>query len=634
MTNSLTASPNSSASPRSAATMKDRRDETKELDSPRTTSTSSACSYDEHSIDTPPPMHERLGRIIISSGASGNSSSDSTRTPTCCSISSSISTSTSSIISNSEHNHNSARYDGIPTNSLRHRSVRRGNNHSELHHVPKVSPTTLGTNKKDDPSDILLSALNQLNRLATLDSAEYQQRLLENSLPALQAEPTNSLYCPSLSGSKDNTATQIGPLSQPLQTPLVQLSMSIHRLHAVIANVTREIDGHTDEVQELRSELEALRHRNRRLEKAAKQVHKQNLKLKTQSRHDRKVAKSLQHKVHKYEAQLESQGFQLMASKVQQHEIQLQLIKSQKGKDAGSTGGNSVGNAELSDYCDIENEIQDVGITSVGSDLSETTTESADKQGAEFAIAASCRTDVSKSRSGFDGTLPTLRFSVEGCGENDASTKSSCREAERQDAPPLPSDVADQCDEKSTAHEDTPTVQNTPTSLSSRFAKFLGHRVLSNYNLKMEPPCNLQFAELGVESSRQDNVKEKQQSQSAESTDVEKDTSFGSVENNRSDQPKKKAPIFAVCGFDGFNAEINMKPTLGARLVKINGQSMSDDWTLEKLCNEMAGNNANANSSGKSTKSKPIVLTFRNETWDRAQSEELTKAIRQRSSKE
>eukprot|EP00536_Pseudo-nitzschia_multiseries_P004520 jgi/Psemu1/10139/gm1.10139_g len=710
------------------ATTKDFGDEPKELDSPKTMTTSGALSYDdEHSLDTPPPMHGRLGSIIVSSGPSP----DSDRTPGCCSSSNG-----SSISSNC--------YDGSPANvnannatatatatvyatayannAQRHRSFRRATtatgNPSDMQPQPQPVPD-------DDPSyDVLLRALNQLNRLATLDSAEYQQRLLENSLPALQAQSTHSsLYCPSLSmRSSDNqhqhqhhtttgttavttttatatsTTTRIGPLPQPIQTPLVQLSMSIHRLHALIANVTREIDGHTDEVQELRSELEALRRRNRKVERVAGKLHKQNLKLKNQSLHDRRMAKGLGHKVSEYEARLESQGFQLMASKVRQHEIRLQLTnqqqqqQSQKRRDAESSSENSNSNngngndndngtaegdrqrfdSTMSDYCDVENDIDGIGgIASVGSDLSETSGESTTgtgtgtrntptrKQTEESAddASASCGGAIvsnSRSKSHSNGNnILTLRFWAEPSGEKDASNNSNSNssskdpEQEQQEQEHHSSDpsfdVADGCDdEKSTTDDETkdeaPTIQDMASSLSDRFARFLGHRVVSNYNLKMVPPCNLQFVELELKSSRQEHKHENGgEGASIDIGSLDDNTTYG----HQTKQKQKQNTAFAVCGFDGFNAEINMKPTVGARLMKLNGQAINDEWTLERLCEELAGNsnsnnnnnsssNNNNNNSGENARSttKPIVLTFRNEIWEKAQSEELSKAIR------
>ena len=652
-------------------------------------------------------MHGRLGRIILSS----SSSDDTPATSYYSGDNSSISDSSSGYSKKGCHG-------GIPTKSQRHRSIRRlvNPNRSQQHqHVSKSSTSTSFSPESDETDDIsggvpeLLRALNQLNKLAILDSAEYQKRLLENSLPALQlqTEATHSLYCPSLSSGDTHTNAQTIPgsgplLAQPIRTPLVRLSMSIHRLHALIANVTQEIDGHTDEVQERQSQLEVLGHRNRKLETVAKTVHEKNLKLKKQSRHDRKVAKGLQRMVQGYEARLESQRFQLMASKVQQHELQLQLqsqlTKSQKHNDPGISINSGINkekrerldsSTSTSDFFDIAEEIEGVAIVTVRSDLSEITAEINRKESQECKVDGSrtTRTTVTtrsryqqNSYSVFDDTPPTLRFSAEGSvttssrSSDCSSNSSSCKDytwSDRNSTYSSPcSDSTDSCcNEKpigGVVGIETPTPTKTQTrsrpSFSNRFAKFLGHRSVSNYNLKMVPPCNLQFVELLLQDDKQPSGWEQrkmenrqQHSQMARSsssgrtaTNVVEDhgivhnpndyasttltRSLGNSNNHSFSHSQRKRTAFVVCGFDGFNTETNMKPTLGARLAKINGQAIDEEWTLKKIYIQLTGSsvgNGNDNSSeNKRSEVKPIVLTFRNETWDKVQSEDLSTAIR------
>lgn len=696
-------------------TMNDRRDERKELGSPRTTTTST--SYDVDSLDTLPPMHERLGRIILSS-----SSSDDTPATSYCSSDSSSSGSSKKACNC-----------GSPTKSQRDRSIRRlvnPNRSQQQQHVSKSSPLPSSSPESDETDDLsgavpeLLRALNQLNKLAILDSAEYQNRLLENSLPALQlqTEAKNSLYFPSLSSDNTHTNAQTVPgsrqlLAQPIQIPLVRLSMSIHRLHALIANVTQEIDGHTDEVRERQSQLDVLGRRNRKLETVAKTIHEKNLKLKKQSRHDRKVAKGLQRKVQEYEARLESQRFQLMASKVQQHELQLQLqsqlITSQKHNDSGSSINSGISNdkekrerldssTSTSDFFDIAEESEGVAIVTVRSDLSEIITEINRKENRECKVDGSptIRTTATtrsryqqNSNSVFDNTPPTLRFSAEGSvtssssrSIDSSSNSSSCKNSTCTDkastsdwnsnstsSSPCPDSTDSCCNEKPIGGVvvgiDTPTPTKTQSksrlSLSNRFAKFLGQRSVSYYNLKMVLPCNLQFVELLLHqvdkqpSGWQEHKKENRQQQSQmacssssrTATNVVKDhgivhnpnncssaTLTRSLDSNSSNHSfwhsQQKRTAFAVCGFEGFNTETNMKPTLGARLTKINGQTIDEMWTLEKIYSELAGSSSCVSNENKKSSEnkrngvKPIVLTFRDETWDKVQYEDLIKAIR------
>lgn len=466
------------------------------------------------------------------------------------------------------------------TSSHRRLNVRRSTNHSKTEEA------------SSDQSQALIHALHQLHRLATLDSTEYQQRLLENTLPALQIEKPKPLHCPSLADK--SSSTEISQLSQSIQTPLVQLSMSIHRLHAVVANITREVDGHTDEVQGLQSELAALRRRNKQVESAAKKVHKKNLRLKEQAQQDRKIVQKLKHKVHQYEAQLESQGFQLMASKVQNHEIQLQLSKSQQNNNEGPMRERMDSN--MSEFLDIEEDSHDEG------ESVQTTTET---EGDAHSVVT-------------DTAMPTIRLSAdEGFiitpekksseKEKDVVLSNTTSTAATSSVEESTQDESENSPKKKISFpvEEPKPIENAHTrdnssSFSNRFAKFLGPRAITNYNLKIVTPCNIQFAEIPLNASGKE-------------TEV--------VEDHGIDQ-MSKATAFAVCGLKGFNAEINMKPNIGAQLTKINGKAIDERWTLQTLYSEL----------GKYDDSKArtkVVLTFRDERWDAEQSNILDAAIRE-----
>jgi hypothetical protein len=491
------------------------------------------------------------------------------------------------------------------TTSHRRWNMRRSTNRSRTESDEEETETS-------DQSKVLISALHQLHRLATLDSTEYQQRLLENALPDLQTEQPKSLHCPTLAES--SASTQISQLSPPIQTPLVQLSMSIHRLHAAVANITQEVDGHTDEVHDLQSQLAALRHRNQQVESAAKKFHKKNLKLKQQAQHDRKMAHSLQHKVHQYEAQLESQGYQLLASQVHQHEIQLQLSKSQHSSNNGSEDGRGQlrerVDSNMSDFLDLELESQDDNNSTKSVQTTETDSQD---------------------------TLPVLRFSADGgIVTPDRNINSSCEQ--QGSSPATNSSVVDEVNHRESSSSEKRSrvsrkvqqpigfdtamkTRNTSASFSNRFVKFLGTRAITNYNLKIGSPCNIQFVGLPLNSSTNEN---KTEHRSPVKTEVVQDhgivqtneTSTRSLDAGLAPDSQKSTCAFAVCGLDGFNAEINMKPTIGAQLVKINGKVIGDECTLEILHNILDKKRA-----------KPKVLTFRNELWDTAQTKVLNAAI-------
>ncbi|KAL3902943.1 MAG: hypothetical protein SGILL_010636 [Bacillariaceae sp.] len=115
------------------------------------------------------------------------------------------------------------------------------------------------------------------------------------------------------------------------------------------------------------------------------------------------------------------------------------------------------------------------------------------------------------------------------------------------------------------------------------FGSFLSNRPATNYTLRMKPAFNMQFTVLDVMGSG------------------------GSKEN-----------AFVVIGFQGFDESVNVKPTLGARLTKINGIPIGPKCSLESLQNALYGK-----SNSKVSKS----LTFRNDEWDAEQKKALDAAI-------
>lgn len=291
---------------------------------------------------------------------------------------------------------------------------------------------------------IVLDALEQLNRLASMDSAEYQQRLLDNSLPDIQdgvsswnKATTIVSSSSSLGSTTTSSARRRDRIDQRLSTPLIQLSMSLHRLHSAIANLTHEVDGHSDEMVSLQTKLCTSQERTRVLEGAIKKLHKRNIKLKRTSELNRQVATDLTHQVHEHAQQLEDQGFQLMASKVQHHEIRLQLAQQQQQQQLllqqqqQQSTGVSVNGRDRTDstFSELILEDDDEDYTSAGYDTTTKDTDctiSVDGQSADATTTtvsvASARTKQQQQQqqrhnhhvSMFEDIPPSLRISMHG----------------------------------------------------------------------------------------------------------------------------------------------------------------------------------------------------------------------------
>jgi hypothetical protein len=312
---------------------------------------------------------------------------------------------------------------------------------------------------------ILREALEQLNRFASLDSEEYQQRLLENSLPSLpqlevsslqhnKATPTTMSPSSSKGGSMSSFDLDHRRIDQNLSTPLVQLSMSLHRLHSVVANLTKEADGHSEEMVSLQKKLCTSQQRTKVLEGAIQKLHKRNIKLKRKSELNKQVATQLTHQVQEHVQQLEDQTFQLMASKVHHHEIHLQLLTQQQQQQLylqqqqQSTGSvSSVCGRERLDstFSELVLEEDDEYYTSAGYEYTTTnrdsTTISVETQSVDSTTTksiASARTEQQRQLqhnhnpfSKFEDVPPSLRISMHGSSitsHSDSGRSSSQRQ--------------------------------------------------------------------------------------------------------------------------------------------------------------------------------------------------------------
>jgi hypothetical protein len=248
------------------------------MDSPGTTSaTDSVSSFDEDF--TPRALPERLGRVISSSSLSEDSDDE-----------------------------NILQKIALPP---RRPMVRKTISAGSAQYDQWLLAERLKL-EQDRETASTLHELKQLVRLATMDSTDYHRQLLDNALP-------------SLSSKSENHSISLSPSSSMIQNQMMQLSMAIHRLHSVVANLTQDVDSHTDDTQLLQSQLLACQERAQQVEAAAHRLYRRNQKLKRQTQHDSKALQKLQSKLRQYEKQLEAQEMQLVTSQLHHHELQLQL---------------------------------------------------------------------------------------------------------------------------------------------------------------------------------------------------------------------------------------------------------------------------------------------------------------------
>jgi hypothetical protein len=288
----------------------------------------------------------------------------------------------------------------------------------------------------------IMKELEQLNRLAGMDSNEYQQRLIQNQLPTMimsssaSSTQRNSTTASTLSGGGTSSSSSS---SATIQHCILQLSMSIHRLHSTVANITKENDGHSEEIRSVQTLLNGARNRNEQLEIAVDKLHRRNLRLKQTNKISKERIERLERKVTKQSSQIKCQKFQLMASKLQHHEMQLQLnaatatrnridsnfsdvvVENDADEDEGVDCGN-VENGTVDDIVGVEDGTTSLAVESsqaVVADDEEYTTVPTD-----FIVATADDGEsvTSHNTSLFDDVRPTLRFSANGSVDTSPNT--------------------------------------------------------------------------------------------------------------------------------------------------------------------------------------------------------------------
>jgi len=138
--------------------------------------------------------------------------------------------------------------------------------------------------------------------------------------------------------------------------------------------------------------------------------------------------------------------------------------------------------------------------------------------------------------------------------------------------------------------KELPSAPPQKVSDSNPFSMFLASKPVQSYGLNLQKPWTMQYVEIQVPVSH-DSV--------SEASEPHFETAF------------------AVCGYHGFDSSINCKPTIGARLLKINQEPIQSAWTMEQLLEKLE------------VQGSSILLTFRNDAWNKAQKKILKQAIQE-----
>mmetsp|Transcript_43463 Transcript_43463/g.105355 ORF Transcript_43463/g.105355 Transcript_43463/m.105355 type:complete len:877 (+) Transcript_43463:409-3039(+) len=502
------------------------------------------------------------------------------------------------------------------------------------------------------PSSELCLALQRLNRFAVMDSTEYRQRLVESSFP-------------DASGLLTSQRSPATALSESETRALLHLSRSIHRLQSAAANLTTEVDSHTDDMLGLQQQLEEAQKRNSMLEMAVQKLHERNRKLKARSEKDKKKCEILTSKVLQTEQKLNEQGFQLMANQVQNHEHQLLhqtsssvVVGEEEGRERTDSSFSEVMSTSTSQKLDPEccggrktppagqdevlptdgmNNSSDV--YSVGSSATMSTmTHSMSKMN-----HGQQQQQQQQQQLIFDNFGPTLCFSaqssstrsqrscfsygsgndfVDGSFTEDDITMTTTTTSIASNSPksPWPYTVSGRpsvphVKDNAASNKDRTNVPTMP-SLHNPFSKLLGPRQVQPYTLRMVPPFEMQYVALSLPVSPADrsdiNPVTHESVTCGEASCVVEDHGMV-LSNGESSQPQSDF-AFAVCGFNGFSQDFNCKPSLGARLLQINDKPVDPTWTIVDLQEALKCHGR-------------TKLTFRNDRWTKEQDQVLQAAI-------
>lgn len=415
--------------------------------------------------------------------------------------------------------------------------------------------SSTGKSEERPDSEQLLQALQVLNELAAMNSSDYQAALLDKNYYLSKNPKIQSLLA--------------------TNPQLVKLHQSIHRFHSQIRNLTAENDQQTEDLLDFQNTLETKNERMAQLEAAVSKLHKRNTKLKERTKSNQSKTRKLFQQVKEFTANAtkrkKEEDFAKLAMQVQHHE---QVMMNRERTE--------------SNFSDLDG-LQDF--------LPETTS---------VASSADLDTVSSTHSSVYEDGVATLRISR----ERTATWPPVLRDAASEEDSALDATDSEQASPSSKQEGEQPKDVDALRRKSTTkhhhnpnpFAMLLAPRPAQPFTLQFLEPYELQFVALLVSSD-----KNEQDCKNAASNDTTK-----------KEQTAENTTIaFAICGHHGFDSSLNVKPSLGARLLQMNKKDLDPTWTVQYLEQHIRELGSRA------------TMTFRNETWTKSQKEALQMAIQE-----
>lgn len=439
--------------------------------------------------------------------------------------------------------------------------------------LPVIDANSSNEEGEQTKVEALLKAIQIMSRLASMDSSQYTATMTGSAQDASKGPFTESAL--TLQQQLDQLQRQ-WKLEETFVPTLVQ---QIHKLQAHVSHMDSDAQQHLLEWQETSQTHRKDQARIQQLETAVHKLHAQKEKLKHKLQKQKQRRKSIVAKVKDYalsvkkEQQSQAQA-SIISHQLQSHERLLKLEQQQQQGGGGNRSRCSSRDTLFSDF--------DMGLYHMD--------EHDDSSVSSVSTAHSLVTDEG---------IVTVRYH----SEDETSTRAS----------PL-SHLYTHCSEH---HHDYTLHFPSGSKIGLQLHKVPLMKGLLDQSLAGHESDDATGEAKSVKSCPEGDARH---SSSEPRSQTNKESSFldnllGKTkppENN--DSSETSVCAFLVCGEYGFDSQLNVRPTLGARLIKVNGECV-DTWTLEQIKEETHHN------------PRDFTMTFRNEPLNRQQREILSKAI-------
>lgn len=426
----------------------------------------------------------------------------------------------------------------------------------------------------NDEVKALLQAIHIMSRLASMDAAKYTATMA----PAADAGPTDGALA---------LQHQLDELQQKWkleETSVPTVAQQIHRLQSHVSHLEREQDQHTMDWQQHLDHESASQARIRQLERAVQKLHRKTEKLQKKLKEKQKERKSIVRQVKDYVGQVKKQEEQNAEDQILSHQVyaheRLLRLEHSLGRSNDLGGGNR-------SRCTSND--------SVFSDFDVAALYPMDHDESSLASSAS---SVSTSHSTVteDG-IATVRY----------------HSGDEPMTPPQQRQQHEQHNYQLTFPQGTKIGLQFHRVPLDKPKKGLLDDAFAADGLNLEDPMNKMAVPDDVESPLQASNSDR-----SFSMHFNLDALLGKNQGPSAAPPQEDPDLqygFLICGHHGFDSDLNVPPALGARLVKVNDESVNK-WTLEMI------------RDATHTSDESFTMTFCNEPLNQRQKDILNKAVK------